>query len=110
MPRASRLLRVAAALFVAVALTGCASPPASVSKLDLHHVGGPSALDPWLVALGDDVRQVNRREPTLNEAAPRDIRDTSTPRAPRSSRAEQQASYDDAFIPEATTISIGARR
>lgn len=127
MPRASRLLRVAAALFVAVALTGCASPPASVSKLDLHHVGGPSALDAWLAALGDDATHVDRRELTLNEAAPGDIRDTSTPKAlagdleslglgdvleadDREVLTAWQASYDDALIAEATTIAIGALR
>ncbi|WP_165063183.1 class A beta-lactamase [Marisediminicola senii] len=44
-------------------------------------LGGPGELDRALAVLGDDTTTVSRIEPQLNEAAPGDERDTSTPRA-----------------------------
>ncbi|MFJ2174640.1 class A beta-lactamase [Streptomyces sp. NPDC087851] len=44
-------------------------------------IGGPAGLGAALKRIGDDVTQVDRYEPDLNEATPGDPRDTSTPRA-----------------------------
>ncbi|NDK33240.1 class A beta-lactamase [Nesterenkonia sp. Hz 6-5] len=44
-------------------------------------LGGPDELDAALEDLGDDVTEVVRREPELNEATPGDDRDTTTARA-----------------------------
>ena len=44
-------------------------------------LGGPGQLDAALEDLGDDVTEVVRREPDLNEATPGDDRDTTTARA-----------------------------
>lgn len=54
----------------------------TAANLLLDQLGGPKALDAWLAQeLGDDVTRMVRREPELNEWAPSDDRDTSTPRA-----------------------------
>lgn len=43
--------------------------------------GGPAALTAWLRSLGDAHTRLDRNEPTLNEAAVGDPRDTTTPLA-----------------------------
>jgi beta-lactamase class A len=53
----------------------------TAANLLLEHLGGPAALDAALTGIGDDVTQVDRDEPELNEAVPGDPRDTSTPQA-----------------------------
>ncbi|MEU7314014.1 class A beta-lactamase [Streptomyces sp. NPDC007083] len=53
----------------------------AADNLLLRELGGPKALDAFLEKLGDDVTNVNRYEPELNEATPGDDRDTTTPRA-----------------------------
>ncbi|WP_304454828.1 class A beta-lactamase [Nocardiopsis sp. YSL2] len=53
----------------------------AATNLLLEELGGPDALDAALEEIGDDVTSVDRSEPGLNEAAPGDERDTSTPRA-----------------------------
>lgn len=53
----------------------------TAANLLLDHLGGPRGLDAMLEAIGDDVTRMERREPELNEWAPGDTRDTSTPRA-----------------------------
>ena len=53
----------------------------TAANLLVRDVGGPQALTAALRALGDAVTSVDRLEPDLNEAAPGDPRDTSTPRA-----------------------------
>ncbi len=53
----------------------------TAANLMFTEIGGPARLDEALAAVGDDVTQVERVEPDLNEAAPGDTRDTSTPRA-----------------------------
>ncbi|WP_129667681.1 class A beta-lactamase [Phytoactinopolyspora endophytica] len=53
----------------------------TAANLLLEEVGGPDGLERALEELGDDVTSVDRYEPELNEAAPGDIRDTSTPDA-----------------------------
>jgi len=53
----------------------------TAANLLLRELGGPEGLQAGLEAVGDDVTRVVRDEPALNEAAPGDDRDTSTPRA-----------------------------
>lgn len=53
----------------------------TAANLLLDDLGGPQALARALRAVGDDVTHPVRTEPALNEAAPGDDRDTSTPRA-----------------------------
>jgi len=53
----------------------------TAANLMFDEIGGPSGLDDALAQVGDDVTQVERVEPDLNEAVPGDPRDTSTPRA-----------------------------
>ncbi|MGW4487277.1 class A beta-lactamase [Amycolatopsis sp. NPDC004368] len=50
-------------------------------NLLFREIGGPAALTTWLRSIGDTTTHVDRIEPTLNETAPGDLRDTSTPRA-----------------------------
>ena len=45
-----------------------------------ERIGGPHAVQAGLRRLGDTTTHVDRTEPSLNEATPADIRDTSTPR------------------------------
>ncbi len=51
------------------------------ANLVLRHIGGPAALTAWLRQQGDGVTRLDRNEPTLNENAPGDPRDTTTPAA-----------------------------
>jgi beta-lactamase class A len=53
----------------------------TAANLVLDRIGGPIGLGAALTDLGDDITQVARDEPELNEATPGDPRDTSTPRA-----------------------------
>jgi beta-lactamase class A len=53
----------------------------TAGNLLLEEIGGPQALDAALAEIGDDVTTVVRDEPELNDTAPGDDRDTSTPRA-----------------------------
>ena len=51
------------------------------ANLLLGLVGGPAALTAWLRSQGDGVTRLDRRETALNEVAPGDPRDTTTPAA-----------------------------
>jgi beta-lactamase class A len=53
----------------------------TAANLLLDELGGPEGLDAILEELGDDVTRMERREPELNDWAPGDERDTTTPRA-----------------------------
>jgi beta-lactamase class A len=53
----------------------------TAANLLLRHVGGPSAFTAFLRRTGDDVTRLDRMEPDLNENAPGDPRDTTTPAA-----------------------------
>ena len=53
----------------------------TAGNLLLDSFGGPSGLTAYLRSLGDNVTRLDRNEPTLNEAAPGDPRDTTTPAA-----------------------------
>jgi beta-lactamase class A len=51
------------------------------ANLILDSVGGPAAITAFARRLGDTETRLDRAEPMLNEAAPGDPRDTTTPRA-----------------------------
>jgi len=53
----------------------------TAANLLLNQLGGPRGLQRALRALGDTTTHADRSEPSLNEAIPGDVRDTSTPRA-----------------------------
>ena len=53
----------------------------TAANLLLNQLGGPAGLQADLRALDDVTTHVDRTEPTVNDAVPGDIRDTSTPRA-----------------------------
>ena len=53
----------------------------TAGNLLLDAIGGPEGLTAFLRASGDAVTRLDRREPALNEAAPGDPRDTTTPAA-----------------------------
>jgi len=53
----------------------------TAGNLLLASFGGPAGLTAFARALGDDVTRLDRIETELNEAAPGDQRDTTTPRA-----------------------------
>jgi len=53
----------------------------TAANLLLASAGGPAGVTAFARRLGDDVTRLDRTEPTLNEGAPGDPRDTSTPRA-----------------------------
>jgi beta-lactamase class A len=44
-------------------------------------IGGPTAVTAFLRAIGDGTTRLDRLEPELNQAAPGDVRDTTTPLA-----------------------------
>ncbi|QRP43247.1 class A beta-lactamase [Amycolatopsis sp. FDAARGOS 1241] len=50
------------------------------ANLLFRELGGPPALGSWLSSIGDRTTHVDRTETTLNESAPGDVRDTTTPR------------------------------
>jgi beta-lactamase class A len=52
----------------------------TAANLVTARLGGPHAVQAALRGLGDPATNVDRTEPALNEAAPGDARDTSTPR------------------------------
>ena len=51
----------------------------TAANLLLVRLGGPEAFTAWLREIGDEVTRLDRKEPALNENAPGDARDTSTP-------------------------------
>lgn len=53
----------------------------TAANLLLSTFGGPSALTAWLRTLGDETTRLDRIEPDLNQVAPDDPRDTTTPAA-----------------------------
>ncbi len=55
----------------------------TAGNLLLREIGGPAGLTKSLRAIGDPVTRLDRTEPALNEGAPGDERDTTTPVAMR---------------------------
>jgi beta-lactamase class A len=53
----------------------------TAGNLLLDALGGPAGLTAWLRQLGDSVTRLDRKETALNEAAPGDARDTTSPAA-----------------------------
>ena len=53
----------------------------TAANLLLRTLGGPPGVTAYLRSLGDRVTRLDRNEPTLNEATPGDVRDTTTPLA-----------------------------
>ncbi len=53
----------------------------TAANLLFRELGGPAAVQSEVRKLGDQTTNLNRNEPTLNEATPGDVRDTSTPHA-----------------------------
>jgi beta-lactamase class A len=53
----------------------------TAANLLLALLGGPAGLTAYARSLGDRVTRLDRIEPALNEAAPHDVRDTTTPSA-----------------------------
>lgn len=53
----------------------------TAANLILREVGGPAALTAFLRGIGDPVTRLDRMEPELNEPAPGEDLDTTTPRA-----------------------------
>ena len=53
----------------------------TAGNLLLANIGGPAGLTAYARSLGDAVTRLDRNEPTLNEAAPGDLRDTTSPSA-----------------------------
>ena len=53
----------------------------TAANLLVEYLGGPDALEQLLRGAGDETTMVDRTEPTLNDVAPGDERDTSTARA-----------------------------
>lgn len=59
----------------------------SAANLILAHIGGPAAFTAEIHRRGDQVTRLDRNEPTLNENAPGDVRDTTSPAAMAKSAA-----------------------
>jgi len=53
----------------------------TAANLLLSTIGGPTALTAFARSVGDRITRLDRIEPTLNEAIPGDLRDTTTPAA-----------------------------
>jgi beta-lactamase class A len=53
----------------------------TAANLVLAGIGGPNGLTDYARSLGDPVTRLDRTEPDLNEAAPGDVRDTTSPAA-----------------------------
>ena len=53
----------------------------TAGNLQLAAIGGPEGLTAFVRTLGDPVTRLDRIETELNEAAPGDPRDTTTPAA-----------------------------
>lgn len=53
----------------------------TAANLLLTRIGGPNGITAFARKIGDDKTRLDRIEPTLNEALPGDLRDTSTPGA-----------------------------
>jgi len=51
----------------------------TAANLILAAIGGPEGFTAFVRSLGDETTRLDRNEPTLNEAAPGDPRDTTTP-------------------------------
>lgn len=53
----------------------------TAANIVLDNIGGPKGLTRFMLRIGDNHTRLDRMEPTLNEAVPGDMRDTTTPDA-----------------------------
>ena len=53
----------------------------TAANIVLQHIGGPTGVTQFLRSIGDEVTQLDRIEPELNQAIAGDVRDTTTPNA-----------------------------
>lgn len=53
----------------------------TAANLIIEVIGGPSGLTAFMRRIGDEKTRLDRREPELNQSAPGDVRDTTTPNA-----------------------------
>jgi beta-lactamase class A len=53
----------------------------TAANLILQAIGGPAGFTQFARSLGDNVTRLDRNEPSLNAATPKDERDTTSPRA-----------------------------
>ncbi len=77
----------------------------TAANLAMKALGGPSAVTAFLRGIGDDTTRLDRWETELNEAAPNDPRDTSTPLAMLSSL--EKVTLGDALRASAANQLIG---
>ena len=74
-----RIGGTASLLELAQAMTVLSDNPAA--NIALAKVGGPAALTAWLRSIADQTTRIDRNEPEMNNEAPGDPRDTTTPTA-----------------------------
>lgn len=77
----------------------------AAANLILASYGGPRALTAYARSLGDEVTRLDRTEPELNESAPGDPRDTTSPRA--MARLLHRTLVGDALSPRSRTVLAG---
>ncbi|UOZ04665.1 class A beta-lactamase [Amycolatopsis sp. WQ 127309] len=80
----------------------------TAANLLFRELGGPAGLGAALRGIGDTTTHVDRTEPGLNDLAPGDIRDTSTPRAMAASL--RAFTLGTALPPEKRTVLTGMMR
>lgn len=73
----------------------------TAANLILASLGGPAAVTAYARRLKDEVTRLDRTEPTLNEATPGDLRDTTTPEAMAANL--RVLIFGEALSPAATT-------
>lgn len=69
----------------------------TAANLLINQLGGPEAINRFLISIGDSVTHLDRLEPELNSAIPGDKRDTTTPVA--ISKTLQTLALGDALKP-----------
>lgn len=77
----------------------------AAANLILASYGGPQALTAYARSLGDEVTRLDRTEPALNESAPGDPRDTTSPRA--MAGLLQRTVEGDALSPRSRALLAG---
>lgn len=80
----------------------------TAANLLFRELGGPAGLGAALRGIGDTTTHVDRTEPGLNDLAPGDVRDTSTPRA--MAAGLRAFTLGPALPPEKRTVLTGMMR
>ena len=78
----------------------------TAANLLLDNIGGPGVLTVFLRASGDEFTRLDRFEPELNENAPGDERDTTTPEAMARIMARLLAT-DDVLVKRSREVLLG---